>query len=136
MLKASDIAVSEPASPKRPSVSLSEQRNLCFLWEIVTNAPHNDQGFIPQKHLWRCDKETSPFHSGRKCTVQIASYVPLSEAAESKNQSQNSCKGRARLHHTLQLRATNKESMYLEVLLHGFANYPYNLLTLQPEQMT
>lgn len=61
MLKASDTAVSSPASPKRPSVSLSEQRNLGFPWEIATNAPGNDQGFIPQKHLQRCDKERSPF---------------------------------------------------------------------------
>lgn len=61
MLKASDIAVSQPASPEHPSVSLSEQRNLCFLWEIATNAPGNDQGFIPQKHLQPCDKETIPF---------------------------------------------------------------------------
>lgn len=61
MLKASYMAVSQPASHKRPSLSLSEQRNLCFLSEIATNAPGNDQEFFPQRYLQHYDKEMSPF---------------------------------------------------------------------------
>lgn len=134
MLKASDIAVSQPASPKSPSLSLSEQRNLCFLWEIATNAPGNDQGFIPQKHLQPCVKEMSPFIPEENALYK-SPFLSLSLRRQNLRTS-------LRIHvktkpaplHTAARQLT--KSMYLEILLPGFASYLYNLLTLQPGQIT